>query len=369
MLKKLNIMLCFILFFVTYQPLFVSAAGEFQTIEVYDPQNLISTPLHYNPNYHGIDVILVYFSGTSIKKVRFSDYVDSSFSNPLNTKVKNASDYGWSYLSGFYFSCNRYYLAEFFGASDNLLVRIKIHVTGLVNPTCDSSSYGNYEDMGGSDSNSCNACELFSCPGWSDYMGKLTEIKNAIPPAPNWNQVATIFRDTIVPQLVSDIGTLFGPAPNIPAEPAELSDLDTRGIGNKVPSMPDSGLDTSGFTKSRIESEAPVIEERDDPTGGWDITDPIGTLPDFPSMPIPGETDPKGWDAGKPKETETQLPIPKDQQGTPDTSNAPTPNQNNDTPPSPGGNDNNAPTPNQGDWNGTEYYKKHPDDPDGSGGG
>ncbi|AXM89724.1 hypothetical protein B379_11545 [Anoxybacillus ayderensis G10] len=369
MLKKLNIMLCFILFSVIYQPLFVSAAGEFQTIEVYDPQNLISTPLHYNPNYHGMDVILVYFSGTRIKKVRFSDYADSSFSNPLNTKVKNASDYGWSYLSGFYFSCNRYYLAEFFGASDNMLVRIKVHVTGLVNPTCDSSSYGNYEDMGGSDSNSCNACELFSCPGWSDYMGKLTEIRNAIPPAPNWNQVATIFRDTIVPQLVSDIGTLFGPAPNIPAEPAELSDLDTRGIGNKVPSMPESGLDTSGFTKERIESEAPVIQERDDPTGGWDITDPISTLPDFPSMPIPGETDPKGWDAGKPTETDTQLPIPKDQEGTPDTSNAPTPNQNNDTPPSPGGNDNNAPTPNQGDWNGTEYYKKHPDDPDGSGGG
>ncbi|MEK4233235.1 hypothetical protein NSR01_10175 [Anoxybacillus sp. FSL W8-0703] len=369
MFKKINIILCFLLLVSFSKPFFASAAGEFQVIEVYDPQNLISTPLHYNPDYHGMDVVLVYFRGTSIKKLWVSNYADSSFSTPLNPKTRTAADYGWSYFNGFYFSCNRYYKAEFFGATDNLLIRIKIHVTGLVNPSCDSSSYGNYDDMGGSDSNTCNACDLFSCPGWDQYLGKLTEIKNAIPPAPNWNQVATVFRDTIVPQLVSDIGTLLGPAPSVPNEPAELSDLDTRGIENKVPSMPDSGLDTSGFTKGRIESEAPVIEERADPTGGWDISDPLGTLPDFPSMPIPGETDPKGWDAGKPKETETQLPIPKDQDSTPDTGTAPTPSQNNDTPPSPGDNGGNAPVPNQDDSiQGSKYYKKHPDDPDGSGG-
>ena len=198
-------------------------------------------------------------------------------------------------------------------------------------------------------------------------MNKLDQIIAAIPPAPNWGQVAVTFRDTIVPRLVSDLETMLGPAPSVPAEPADFSGLDTGGIENKVPSMPDPGLDTSGFTKDRIESEATEIEVRDDPTGGWDIVDPINTLPDFPSMPIPGETDPKGWDAGKPKETDTQLPVPKDQDGTPDIGNAPTPKQNSDTPPSPGDNGSNVPIPNQDDIQGSKYYKKHPDDPDGSG--
>ncbi|GGJ63395.1 hypothetical protein GGR02_001401 [Anoxybacillus voinovskiensis] len=217
--------------------------------------------------------------------------------------------------------------------------------------------------------NNCIGCDLFNCPGWSQYMGKLDEIKSAIPPAPNWDQVAATFRDTIVPRLVTDMQTMLGTAPSPPAEPADLSGVDTGGIENQVSSMPDSGLDTSGFTKQNIENQAPEIPFRNDDSGGFDIVNPIDTLPSLPDkMPEPGNTDAGGWDAGHPQQPDDQpMPIPKDQSGTPDTGNAPIPSQNNDTPPSPGDNGGNAPIPNQSDWQGTQYYKKHPDDPDGSG--
>src|SRR5699024_12505625 len=36
---------------------------------------------------------------------------------------------------------------------------------------------------------------------------------------------------------------------------------------------------SKGFTGNDIKNEEPKIEEREDPTGGWDILDPIGQLP------------------------------------------------------------------------------------------
>ncbi len=200
-------------------------------------------------------------------------------------------------------------------------------------------------------------------------MGKLNEIRDAIPPAPNWNQVAAIFRDTIVPKLVADLEVMLGTAPSPPAEPPDLPGVDTHGIEDKVPSMPDSGLDTSGFTKDRIESEAPKIEFREDESGGFDIVNPIDTLPPLPDkIPEPGNTDAGGWDAGHPQQPDDQpMPIPKDQNGTPDTGDTPIPSQNNDTPPSPGDNSGNPPIPQDDGIQGSKYYKKHPDDPDGSG--
>ncbi|ESU70487.1 hypothetical protein ABEV40_11160 [Geobacillus thermocatenulatus] len=219
--------------------------------------------------------------------------------------------------------------------------------------------------------NNCIGCDLFNCPGWSEYMRKLNEIRDAIPPAPNWNQVAAIFRDTIVPRLIADMEVMLGTAPTPPAEPPDLPGVDTHGIEDKVPSMPDSGLDTSGFTKQNIENQAPEILFRNDDSGGFDIVNPLDTLPPLPDkMPEPGNTDAGGWDAGHPQQPDDQpMPIPKDQDGTPDTGNAPIPNQNNDTPPSPGDNGGNAPIPSQDDGiQGSKYYKKHPDDPDGSGG-
>ncbi|WP_378211114.1 hypothetical protein [Anoxybacteroides rupiense] len=215
----------------------------------------------------------------------------------------------------------------------------------------------------------CIGCDLFNCPGWSQYMGKLEEIKDSIPPAPNWGNVATIFRDIIVPKLIADMGEMLGTAPTPPAEPPDLSGVDTHDIEDKVPNMPDSGLDTSGFTKGNIESQAPEIEFRDDESGGFDIVNPIDTLPDLPDkMPEPGNTDAGEWDAGHPKEPEDQpMPIPKDQDGTPDIGNPPIPNHNNDTPPSPGDNTGNPPIPHDDSMPDAKNYKKHPDDPDGSG--
>ncbi len=128
-------------------------------------------------------------------------------------------------------------------------------------------------------------------------MGKLNEIRDAIPPVPNWNQVAAIFRDTIVPRLVDDMEVMLGTAPTPPAEPPDLPGVDTH--EDKVPSMPDSGLDTSGFTKQNIENQAPEILFRNDDSGGFDIVNPLDTLPPLPDkMPEPGNTDAGGMGRG-----------------------------------------------------------------------
>lgn len=52
----------------------------------------------------------------------------------------------------------------------------------------------------------CNGCQMIkdalACPEWGQFMGEWGNvIRNNVPPAPNWNQVAETFRDTIVPAI------------------------------------------------------------------------------------------------------------------------------------------------------------------------
>ncbi|MBY6271109.1 MAG: hypothetical protein CW346_02740 [Bacillaceae bacterium] len=356
MIKKTSsLLLCFFLFY----PLSAFA------FTVYEVNGIaIKSGPYYSPSD---DKYIVEFDPNIVRKVVYGSYTDATFSTPMTVKVRELGENEYFY-GVHYFTCNSYYKAEYFDGSGTLVGTVKFHATELVNPTCNSdTSLGNGGSGGGS--GSCAGCDLFNCPGWSQYMGKLDEIKNAIPPAPNWNQVAVIFRDTIVPKLVADLEVMLGTAPSPPAEPPDLPGVDTHGIEDKVPSMPDSGLDTSGFTKDRIESEAPEIEFREDESGGFDIVNPIDTLPPLPDkMPEPGNTDAGGWDAGHPQEPEdAPMPIPKDQDGTPELGDAPIPSENNDAPPSPEDDSGNPPTPQDDEMQGTKYYKKHPDDPDGSG--
>lgn len=203
---------------------------------------------------------------------------------------------------------------------------------------------------GGSGDSGCIGCDLFNCPGWSQYMGKLDEIKSAIPPAPNWQQVANTFRDTIAPRIINDLDNLLGRAPsspgapNAPSAPALPSDLDDRGLtaptGQEAP-----GLDDSTFSGDDIKNGAPKIPEREDPTGGFEINDPISGLPTQDE-----------FTANQPNEGEAPLPTdPKD----PDNF-APNPPEGDNIAPTPSEGDNTAPSPNEGD----NYTPPNPSEPE-----
>ncbi|MDP4086020.1 MAG: hypothetical protein Q8934_15560 [Bacillota bacterium] len=255
--------------------------------------------------------------------------------------------------------------------------------TGYQGDGSGTSTGGSTTDPGTSGgTTTCTACEMFTCPGWSDYMNKLNQIVSAIPPAPNWDDVAGKFRDTIVPQLVNDMAGVIGSAPNEPSTPSQLLGTDDRGINNQVPQMQDvPGLSGSGFSSQTIKDAAPVIQERQDPTGGFNLVqDPLSSLPSLPTndFPKPGSTNAGDWGNNKPSQPDNPTPAaPKDTGGT-DTSNAPIPSDSGATAPSPGDTGGTAPTP--GDAGGTvpapsgdtypgmKDYKPGPDSPDGSGG-
>jgi hypothetical protein len=263
--------------------------------------------------------------------------------------------------------------------------------SGGTDPGGDGGS-GESGDCPGCEMFSCPGCEMFSCPGWSDFMGGLDDIKNAIPPAPNWDQVAGKIRDAVVPSLISGIGNVIGSAPAAPSVPPQLPGTDDRGINNDVPQMQDvPGLGDAGFDSGKIKDEAPQIPERQDPTGGFDLVqDPVGSMPDLPgdSLPKPGSTDAGDWGKNKPSQPDNPVPSPPKDSGDPDTGGAPKPGgseatppkpgdssgsvpkpgDNGGIPPSPGGSGGTPPNPGGDGYPGMKDYKPTPESPDGSGG-
>ena len=217
-------------------------------------------------------------------------------------------------------------------------------------------------------------CRVFECPQWDEYMYKLDQIKNAIPPPPNWQSVANIMRDTIVPNLMNEVKSYFGSVGNAPATPPNLPSLDTQNIENKAPTFNvPAGLNEAGFSANDIKQQAPIIQERPDESGGFDLTaDPLESLPEVPNVVLPGQTQEKNW-MEMPSDYSNPFPSnPQSSVNNVDITNPPTPNGNNNTAPIPGGtSENNAPIPGgsgSGHSNHLLDYKPSPNAPDGSGG-
>lgn len=228
--------------------------------------------------------------------------------------------------------------------------------------------------------------DVFNSPKWDEYMNKIDEIISKIPPAPNWDEVAGKIRDAIVPALIDDLGDLLGSAPSTrPTPPAQLPPSNTGGIESKVPVFTDTpGLGEAGSSLDldNIKGTAPTIEFRDDPTGGFNLgSDPIESLPDFPtdSLPMPGTTDPGEWGLNQPIEQDNPFPFPAGDTGEAPTvenpplpsdpgGEAPTPGTDTGTAPIPGDSGLEAPSPDGSTLPGMKYYKPTPDSPDGSGG-
>lgn len=152
-------------------------------------------------------------------------------------------------------------------------------------------------------------------PYWDEYMGKVDEIINKIPPPPNWQEVAETFRDTIAPRIKDDMADLLGSspeppsAPSAPSAPSDMADLDDGGFKSKAPTGTDApGLEEAGFSSDDIKNGAQKIPERSDPnTDGFKIDDPLMGLPSqeefMSNLPTPEE-------GTSPNPDEQDLPAP-----------------------------------------------------------
>ncbi|WP_225989737.1 proline-rich domain-containing protein [Bacillus cereus] len=245
----------------------------------------------------------------------------------------------------------------------------------------------------------------------NEIGGKVDKVGDKIPPPPDWDKVADTFVDKISPQLKKDLKEVFGEAPDPPSPPPLPPETDTKGLDKYEPDFQDNQkLKESGFTADDIKDGAEEIKFNQDESGGFDIKDPVGSLPDVPKdLPKPGETEKSEWSKNKPKEPEpSQKPIPKPPDDKPIIDNPkpkedsfkppkpkednggfpkpkpdgdggfpkpkpnggepPKPNIDTGTPPKPKPDGGNPPKPNTGGEDKTHgNYKRTPDAPDGSG--
>lgn len=221
-------------------------------------------------------------------------------------------------------------------------------------------------DDGGSEPEEPAQCKdcLFDCPEWDKYMGKVDDIIDKIPPPPNWSDMTDQFNEDVVPKLVDDLEDMLGEAPEPPSLPSvdmpdtpdmpdEPPPLDDNGLSEQEPVMdlPD-GLEEEQFDAGDLESAAEEIEITPDPTGGFDIGNPMESLDEnLEGAPMPEESTPEP--PAPPTEQPTappEAPVPDQEPAAP-----PTPEQEAPTPP----------IPEQGSLE-QDYYKQQPSVGEGS---
>ncbi|MFP7202634.1 hypothetical protein SFC08_16815 [Lysinibacillus halotolerans] len=327
-------------------------ASAYYVVSENDPNSIIMAP-----SYDGAtDTIQLNFANNRVKKITSNIYHDSSYTSLKNSKTDTSP----SYFTGIGLTCVGFYHIKAFDDSGSQIAEAKIAIEegDLVQPRCDG------EGSGEEPTDQCDSCALLQCPGWGEFMGQLDEILGAIPPPPNWGNVAEIFRDTIAPKIKADLQDVIGSAPNpnlpfdLPSAPGKPSAPEKPTINKpnlKTPTGQEAeGLGDSTFTEDELKDKAPVIKEREDPTGGFDISDPIGKLPsqeefvenvpeegtaEIPKPPTEQENI-----APQPEDTTDTAPTPSEDFGT-----APTPTEDFDKPPTPTEEEdgNTAPTPSE----------------------
>jgi hypothetical protein len=246
---------------------------------------------------------------------------------------------------------------------------------GDINPDCDPPGGGDDPPPGGGDDDpppsdggggglQCNVCEMFECPHWDEYMGKINEIIDGFPTIEDAiGRQTRDLEDAIDNQTDRIIYDGIGTPPSLPSVPSQPSPVDTHDFENDAPRMIENpDLDNSGYNLQDLKNNAPEIEFREDPTGGFDIVNPIDALPDPPDkFPIPGETE-SDWDENKPADNTLSPPTGPDvEYPTP-----PQPEVDEIGPPTPGEPVGEVPIPStQTPIEGSYKYKTHPDNPDG----
>lgn len=399
MLKKIAVVLALALLFS------VPPASAF---EIYRFEGPALFDLEYVPS---IDVYVLTFDPDLVYHVEYGSYHEPSFSQEISHKEVTLMP-GEKFVGVHYFTCNVYYQAEYYNRSGDRVGFVRFHATEIEYPQCSSSiglgtepdpdydgggGSGGGGNSGGNDDGSGGGWDddwdeddreeerhwcrcFFSAPEWDDYVDLIEDIYDAIPPPPDWEDVADTFYERVVPRAVDDFETmlrnLLGTAPNPPSpppkptlttipEPQKPAQISDRGIQNRQPSFSEpQGLRDASFTKQELEQAAPTIQERTDPTGGFSIVNPIDSLPEGPdTYPIPGQTDAGEWDHQPAQEPIPFPDPPTDQPTAPE--NPPIPGGEDAEPPLPGDDNVTAPIPGGGGEMPEPRYKTHPDNPDG----
>jgi hypothetical protein len=139
----------------------------------------------------------------------------------------------------------------------------------------------------------CDECkklaELLACPDWSKYMGELTNaVKAAIPPPPNWDDVADKIGNSVINKLSDYVG-------QVPATPT-INDINQTNPQPALPNVDNSSQKAQDLTptvptdfnqplNNDLDS-APVIpiEDKSKP---FTLTDPLSNLIyDDPNIPV-----------------------------------------------------------------------------------
>ncbi|KGP85295.1 hypothetical protein [Paenibacillus sp. MAEPY2] len=226
-----------------------------------------------------------------------------------------------------------------------------LNVTDGTGP--DPSEPGTNPSNPGTDCGTCEKLDqMLACPGWELVMNDLTDaIKAALPPPPDWDDIA----DKIGRATVRHLSDYLG---DVPAPPSKeqikqdtetpLPQLDTTtGVENLTPKVPEEY--NSGDIKFDLERDAPVIEVKDE-SKPFDIAEPLNNIEyDDPGKAVlPGDSnnnsggikEPDKVDTGdqepKPKQIIFDLPRPGPTPN-PTPSNPPLPSPTPSNPPIPGG--------------------------------
>ena len=291
-------------------------------IEYYVSNGVSEVTFRYqeNPNEQAVFTDTVSVSGDTYNMFRADCYGTYSFGDGETWQGVTITDVGYPELEG----CSTTTPIEYVGESDGS-GNATPPDSGGTDPEPNPDD-GSGTDTGtgtdpepdpdggsGSDPGTGGDDPLIDCPGWDEYMDEIQGIRDAIPPPPNWSEVADTFRDSIVPEIIGDMEDMLGKAPTPPSAPTTPPPVDDGGIEQQEPSMPiNSELETESdsFTEENIKGAAPIIPERADPTGGFDLTEnPIDSLPTLPTdaFPVPGETDPGEYGRNMPETTRDRL--------------------------------------------------------------
>lgn len=352
-MRKITTILILLLLFVPLDRA-DAASGRYTVIETYDPLGLIGGATYHAPGVEQPHDVLRFtvHNGENVRKWVVTSHT-GNWSQGTRKEFPNTHG-----LKSYGLTCNTNYTSELYNLNGDLLASQRLTVTGLVNPSCDSDAEnGNGQ---GDLPPQCDVCECLA--GVKDAInagnGKLDQIIDKIPPAPNWQEVANTMRDTIVPQLVGDtrdmLDDLLGRAPAPPPPPPQPQappDIETPNT-DAMPDAPSVDLppesNDNNFDASDVIENAPVIpyEEPDEADEGFNLSlDPLQNLenPGSPGTPVE-QADPGS--PGVPKQ-EIEAPpkpdTPEYNPGSPGTPNqdigAPgTPNDGNISPSNPGDN-------------------------------
>lgn len=138
----------------------------------------------------------------------------------------------------------------------------------------------------------CDTCQklsdLLACPDWNRYMGDLTNaVSAAIPPPPNWDDVANKIGNSVITKLSDYVGQV----PNTPT----VNDI-KQNVDTSLPSVDNSSTTAQGLIPSATEfnspqppfdiTSAPVISIVDN-SKPFSIPDPLNNITyDQPNVPV-----------------------------------------------------------------------------------